>query len=304
MKRFDINILGVGSALPTTRHNPSSQVVNFREKLFMIDCGEGTQQQMRKMKLQFSRLNHLFISHLHGDHCFGLPGLLSTLGLLGRTADLVIHAHSDAERVFAPLLSYFCKELPYRIVYHAINTKSNDVIYEDRGLTVRTIPLKHRLPTCGFLFEEKPNAPHLVGDLIKFYNIPIGELAAIKQGADYVTPQGVVVPNSRLTTPATKSFSYAYCSDTAYHPAIVPMIEGVDLLYHEATFADEHASRAKETFHTTARQAATIAKEAAVGKLLIGHFSSRYVNEDVLLQEAREVFPETIVARELQCYEL
>ncbi len=304
MKRFDVNILGAGSALPTTRHYPSGQVVNFREKLFMVDCGEGTQRQMRKMKLHFGHLNHIFLSHLHGDHCFGLPGLLSTLGLLGRTADLVIHAHSDAEKIFAPLLNYFCKEMPYRILFNPIDTKSCNTIYEDNGITVRTIPLRHRIPTCGFLFEEKAGKPHLVGDLIKFYNIPISQLEAIKDGADYVTPAGVIVPNSRLTTPASPHFSYAYCSDTCYHPTIIPIIEGVDLLYHEATFADDQARRAKETYHTTARQAATLAKEAGVGKLLIGHFSARYTNETILLKEAKEVFENTGIARELHSYVL
>lgn len=302
MKRFDVNILGVGSALPTTRHYPSGQIVNFREKLFMVDCGEGSQLQMRKMKLHFGHLNHIFISHLHGDHCFGLPGLLSTMGMLGRTADIVIHAPSDAEKVFAPFLQFFCKDMPYRVRFNAIDTKKSDLIYEDKGITVRTIPLKHRIPTCGFLFEERAGKPHLVGDLIKFYNIPISQLAAIKDGADFVTPAGVVVPNSRLTTPASKHHSYAYCSDTCYRPSIVPIIEGVDLLYHEATFADDQARRAKETFHTTARQAATIAKEAGVGKLLIGHFSARYTDEKILLKEAKEIFENTEVAKELHNY--
>lgn len=298
MEKFEINILGCGSALPTTRHLPSAQVVNFRDKLFMVDCGEGTQLQLRRMRLKFTRLCHLFVSHMHGDHCFGLPGMLSTLGLLGRTGEFVIHAHPDAEKVFRPMLDYFCKDLPFEVRFNSVDPASHGLIYEDRGVEVYSLPLKHRMPTMGFLFKEKQKERHLRPDMIAFWKIPIRDLQSIKEGADWVTPDGDIVPNGALTKPAEASRSYAYCSDTAYHEPLIPLIEGVDLLYHEATFAEDAAPRAKETFHSTARQAATIAKKASVKQLMIGHFSARYEDDSLLLKEAQSIFPKTILAKE------
>ena len=296
MANIELNILGCGSALPTTRHLPSSQVLNVREKLFMIDCGEGAQLQFRRQKLKFSRLQHLFISHLHGDHCFGLPGLISTLALLGYTGELVIHVHSEAEKPFRAMLDYFCRDLPFSLRFNPIVPGEN--IYEDRSLIVRTLPLKHRIPTCGFLFEEKQKARHLLGDMVRFYNIPVKLLADIKMGADYVTPDGRVILNERLTRPADRSIRYAYCSDTAYTEKLLPYIEGVDLLYHESTFAEDNVLRAKETFHSTAKQAATMALKAHVGQLLLGHYSARYLNASIFLDVARTVFPNPILANE------
>lgn len=298
MERFELDILGCGSATPTTLHNPSSQVLNVRDKLFMIDCGEGTQLQFRRSKLRFGRLNHIFISHLHGDHCFGLIGLISTLGLLGRTGDLSIYAVAGLEDVLRPEIDFFCKDAPFKVKVETFDPKKSEVIYDDRSVSVTTIPLKHRVPCAGFLFQEKQKDAHLIPDMIKFYDIPVRKLAKIKQGADFVTEDGVVVPNNRLTRPAEAARSYAYCSDTAYNEKIVPIIEGVDLLYHEATFADANLSRAKETGHSTARQAAQIAKLANVKKLMLGHFSARYQDNTELLREALEVFPHTILANE------
>ncbi|MDR1782636.1 MAG: ribonuclease Z [Dysgonamonadaceae bacterium] len=298
MEKFEVIILGCGSALPTVKHNLSAQAVNFRDKLFLIDCGEGTQLQYRAMKLNFSKLNRIFISHLHGDHCFGLPGLISTLGMLGRTADLHIHTPADAETVFGPLLDYFCRELPFKVFFEPFDTRKNKVVYEDKSLKISTIPLKHRVPSAGFLFEEKPAFPHIVREMIDFYNVPIAKIKEIKEGADFVTPDGKVVPNDRLTTPADPPRRYAYCSDTAYYEKIVSIIEKADLLYHEATFCNDDLKRAKETFHSSALQAASIAKMAQVKKLLIGHFSARYPDEKILLNEAREVFPNTELANE------
>lgn len=298
MERFDLNILGCGSALPTTKHNLSSQVLNLRDKLYMIDCGEGTQLQFRKFKLNFNRLGHIFLSHLHGDHCFGLPGLISTLGLLGRTADLHIHAQADAEKVFQPALNYFCKELPYKVFFHAFNPYQSELILEDRTLTVHSIPLKHRVPTTGFLFSEKPKSRHIVRDMCDFHKVPVYKLNDIKAGLDFITEEGETIPNNILTRPAAPPKRFAYCSDTAYNEKIIPIIEGVDLLYHEATFSHEHIARAKETFHSSAKQAASIAKEAKAKKLIIGHFSARYPDENILLNEAREIFPDTILAKE------
>jgi ribonuclease Z len=298
MERFEVNILGCGSALPTTKHFLSSQVVNLRDKLYMIDCGEGSQLQFRAMKLKFQRLNHVFISHLHGDHCFGLPGLISTLGLLGRTSDLHIYAQPDTEKVFQPLLDYFCKQLPYKVIFHPFNPARNELIFEDRTLKVSTIPLKHRVPSAGFLLEEKPKSPHIIREMIDFYQVPVSRINAIKNGMDFITPEGEIIPHQRLTRPAEPAHTYAYCSDTAYYEKIIPIIEGVDVLYHEATFGEEDLVRAKETYHSSARQAASIAKAANVKKLVLGHFSARYPDETILLNEAREIFPHTILANE------
>ena len=298
MADFDINILGCGSALPTTRHLATSQVVDLRDKLYMIDCGEGSQLQMRRMHIKFSRLNHIFISHMHGDHCFGLPGLISTLGLLGRIGELVIHAPKEIEGYMRPILYTFCKGMPYEVRFNHIDTHSHSLIMEDRSLSVYSIPLKHRIPTCGFLFEEKPKEAHIIREMIDFYQIPIHSIKDIKQGKDYVTPEGEVIPNARLTHPATPPKRYAYCSDTAYNPSMIPIIEGVDLLYHEATFAERDKARAKETFHSTARQAAEIAQKANVKRLVIGHYSARNDVLTELYDEAKELFPTTILGNE------
>ena len=301
MEKFELHILGCGSALPTTRHFPTSQIVNVRDKLFMIDCGEGAQLQFRKSRLKFSRLNHIFISHLNGDHCFGLLGLISTLNLLGRTAELHIHSPKGLEDLMIPVLDFFNRQMTYKVLFHEFGTKEAAVVYEDRSLTVTTIPLRHRMPCCGFLFAEKPGPNHILRDMIDFYQVPVYELNRIKNGADYVTPEGEVIPNARLTRPSAAPRRYAYCSDTIYLPSVTEQIKGVDLLFHEATFAEDAAPRAKETFHTTASQAARIARDAEVKRLLIGHFSARYDDEQVLLDEARAVFPNTQLAKETLC---
>ena len=299
MNKFELNILGCGSALPTMQHVPTSQVLNVREKLFMIDCGEGTQLQFRRARLRFNRLNQIFISHLHGDHCFGLIGLISTLGLLGRTGDLTIHAVADLERILRPQLDFYCKDLSFEVIFKSFDHTKHEVIYQDRSLTVSTIPLDHRMPCAGFLFEEAKNDLHLDGEAVKFYNIPIKELAKIKQGADYITECGQIISNNRLTKPAKPSRKYAFCSDTAYKESIIPIIRDVDLLYHESTFLDEDKARAKETRHSTASQAAEIALKANVKKLMLGHYSSRYSNDALFLEEAVKIFPNTILANEL-----
>lgn len=298
MEKFEVHILGCGSALPTTRHLATSQVINIREKLFMIDCGEGAQVQLRKSRLKFSRLNHIFISHLHGDHCFGLMGLISTFGMLERTANLHIHCHADLQRILEPQIEFFCKGMPYNVVFELFNPGEQTVIYDDRSVSVETIPLRHRVPCCGFLFREKPTPNHIRRDMIDFYQIPTYLINRIKNGEDYVLEDGTVIPNARLTTPSDPPRSYAYCSDTCYLPRICEQIKGCDLLFHEATFADADAKRAKETFHTTAPQAAEIAKAAQVKKLVIGHYSARYEDESILLKEASEIFPQTMLAQE------
>ena len=298
MENFEIHILGCGSALPTTRHNASAQIIRIGNKQFMVDCGEGTQIQLRRNHIHFSFINHIFISHLHGDHCFGLIGLISTFALLGRTAPLHIYADSKLEEVMKPQIEFFCKGMNYPLFFHSIDAAKHQVIYEDNTITVETLPLKHRMPCCGFLFREKPKKRHLIGDVVNFYNIPAYMRQSIKDGADYTTPDGETIPNSRLTKEADRSRSYAYCSDTAPCNCNNEQLKGVDLLYHEATFADSEKERAAQTFHSTARQAAQVASEAGVKKLMIGHYSSRYESLDTLLSEAREVFDNTIAANE------
>ncbi len=304
MEKFELHILGCGSALPTTRHFATSQVVNLRDKLFMIDCGEGAQMQLRKSRLKFSRLNHIFISHLHGDHCFGLMGLISTFGLLGRTAELHIHSPKGLEELLTPMLNFFCHTLAYKVIFHEFDTRQTSVVYEDRSMTVTTIPLQHCIPCCGFLFAEKARPNHIIRDMVDFYKVPVYELNRIKNGSDYVTPEGEVIANTRLTRPSDPPRKYAYCSDTIFRPEIVEQLSGVDLLFHEATFAESELARAKETYHTTAAQAARIALEAGVRQLVIGHFSARYEDESILLKEASAVFPNTILAKENLCISL
>lgn len=298
MEKFELHILGCGSALPTMKHFPASQVVNVRDKLFMIDCGEGAQLQFRKSRLKFSRLNNIFISHLHGDHCFGLIGLTSTLNLLGRTADLNVYSPPGLEAQLGPLFDYFIHDATFKVLFHEFQADKPEVIYEDRSITVETIPLKHRLPTCGFLFREKPSPNHIRSEMTSFYGVPISWMNRLKNGEDYVTEEGETIPNSKLTSPPLPPHSYAYCSDTAFLPTIAEQIKGVDLLYHEATFAEEDKARAEEVNHSVASQAATIAKMAGAKRLVIGHFSARYDDETILLEQAREVFPDTILAQE------
>ena len=298
MAEFNINILGCGSALPTTRHLATSQIVDLRDKLYMIDCGEGTQVQMRRMRVRFGRLAHIFISHLHGDHCFGLPGLISTLGMLGRTGELVVHGPKEVETYLRPVMDLFCRGMEFEVRFNPVDTRSHSLVMEDRSLSVYSIPLKHRIPTCGYLFAEKPKEAHIIREMTDFYQVPVRCMKDIKQGQDYVTPEGEVVPNSRLTRPAAPPKRYAFCSDTAYNRSIIPIIEGADLLYHEATFAECDLARAKETFHSTARQAAEIARAAHVKRLVIGHYSARYEDLSELHREAEAVFPGTILGNE------
>ena len=302
MKKFEVTILGSGSALPTIKNNQTSQIVNIREKLFMIDCGEGTQLQFRKARLKFTRLQRIFISHLHGDHCLGLMGLFSTFGLLGRTADLHIHSPKGLEQLLKPALDHFCNNMPYKLYFHEFDTKKPEIIHEDRSLTVTTIPLIHRIPCAGFLFKEKPGLNSILPKQTSKYNVPVYEMNRLKAGFDFTAEDGTVIPNELLTKPAALPRSYAYCSDTLYNPNLVNQIKGVNLLFHEATFANSEKIRAKQTCHSTAEDAANIALQAGVKQLLIGHFSARYRNKEVLLEEAKALFPETLLATELQTY--
>lgn len=304
MEPFKITILGCGSATPTLRHFPTSQIVEIRGKLFMIDCAEGTQLQIRKTRIAFSKLQAVFISHIHGDHCFGLIGMISTFGLLGRTAPLHIYAPSALHDMLNRQIDLFCFNLGYEVVFHEIDTTKSYVIYEDRSLTVTTLPLTHRVPCAGFLFREKPTLPHIRRDMIDFYGIPVAYIPSIKNGADWQLSDGTVIPNSRLVSPAAEPRAYAYCSDTAYRPELVSLLHDVNLLYHEATYGEDMIEHAVKYCHSTARQAAIIARDAQVQRLLIGHYSSRYTDESVLLNEAKQFFDKTILADEMQTISL
>ncbi len=299
-----LTILGCGSALPTRTHFPGSQILEMRDKQYMIDCGEGTQIRMRQMGIRSGRLGHIFISHLHGDHCFGLIGLISSFGMLNRTADLHIHAPKGLEELMQPLLNFFCDQLPFKVIFYEINPRKHALIFEDRSIKVHSLPLKHRVPTCGFLFEEKPRERHIKREMIEFYNIPLSKIHKIKQGEDYVTETGEKIANELLTNPSDEPKRYAYCSDTAYTEKIIPWIAGVDCLYHEATFTQEEKLRAKNTLHSTAAQAATIALKAGVKKLIIGHYSARYSTTAPLHKEARLIFENTIAAEDMTVYEI
>ena len=304
MNKFQITILGCGSAIPTTMHNPPSQLVDLNEKLFMIDCGEGTQLQMRKFKVRISKLHSLFISHLHGDHIFGLPGLLSTLSMLGRTGDLHIYAHKEINLLIKPFLIYMGKHMSFKINLIPLNPERQELIFESKSIRIYSFPLHHRIATNGFLFEEKESSRHIIREMIDLYQIPLKQIPEIKEGADFVMSDGAVIRNNMLTSPGNPPRSYAYCSDTAYAPEIIPYIKNADLLYHEATFAESELVRAGETYHSTARQAAEIAKAANVRQLVIGHYSSRYNELGTLLKEAVAVFPNTELASEGKVFEL
>lgn len=293
-----LTILGCNSALPTSERFSAAQVLEILGRLFLIDCGEGTQMQLRKMKVNFARINHIFISHLHGDHYLGLFGMLSSFNLLGRKHTLTIYGPKELEEIVNFQMRFLSAELTYQINFVNIETGASTQIYEDKRLTVTTIPLRHRIPTYGFLFREKPKPRNIHKEAIEQYHLSISDIVKIKEGADLVAEDGQVIPNNELTTSSGTSASYAYCSDTNYYESIIPIIKEVDLLFHEATFMHEMLPRAKETFHTTALQAGTIAQKANVKRLVIGHYSARFPNPEPLLLEAQSVFPNTIAAKD------
>jgi len=304
MLPFTVTILGCSSALPTSTRFPTSQIVNLNEKLYLIDCGEGTQIQLRKFGVKIGKINHIFISHLHGDHIFGLPGLISSMALGGKKGELHIYSHSELKIMMDNLMKFMNEFADFKVVYHPLNFRAKSLIYEDSRLTIESFPLKHRIPCCGFLFREKQHELHLQGDKLESLNIPLKERVAIKYGANYRTPSGVLIPNCELTCPADPIRSYAFCTDTLYRKQIIPIISQVDLLYHEATFADDLSDLALKTYHSTAKQAAKLAVEAGVKKLIIGHFSSRYKSVKPLVDEAKVVFPNTFPANDGDRFEL
>ncbi|HPC99054.1 MAG TPA: ribonuclease Z [Bacteroidales bacterium] len=299
-----LTILGSSSALPTSARNPSAHVLNVHERLFLIDCGEGTQMQMRRFRIRFGKINHIFISHIHGDHVFGLYGLLSTFSLMGRQTPLHIYAPANYEKMFISHLNDFDIYPEFDIVFQPLEGKKIQTVLEDKHLTVKAFPLRHRIPSFGFLFREKEELRKIVREMIVKHNIPVSKIPGIKKGEDFVKDDGTVIRNEDLTIPPPKPRTYAYCSDTSYFSRLPSYLKEVDILYHEATFGDDHADLAPLTGHSTASEAAKVAAAAGVKKLLIGHFSSRYKDAGVLLEQARKIFPETFIAEEGVSYNI
>ena len=295
MTRFDLNILGCGSATPTHRHLPSCQVINVRDNLFMIDCGEAAQMSFRRCRLKMDRLSDIFISHLHGDHVFGLFGLLSTMALNGKTGVITIHTFAEGVKQIGGVLDFYCRERPFELRFNVISTQK-EVIYEDNSITVTAFPMRHRVPTVGFRFDEKPKLRHINSRMTTAYEVPHYKMNGLREVEDFVTPDGKVIPNHILTTDADPCHSYAYCSDTTYCDKVVDAVEGVDWLYHEATYDNSLAPKAHARYHSTAGEAGQVAREAGAKHLIIGHYSKRYNDEDLLVREASEAFGKPALA--------
>lgn len=299
-----LTILGSSSALPTSERFPSAHVLNVHERLFLIDCGEGTQMQLRKYRIRFGKINHIFISHLHGDHVFGIYGLLSTFNLMGRTNPVHLYAPANYHSMLQSHLSDFDISLGFDINFVPLAGKEPSRILDDKYVTVTSFPLKHRVPSFGFLFREKPHDRNIIKEAIEKYDIPVLKIPAIKKGADFVMNDGSVIPNHEITIAPPEPLSYAYCSDTSYFKRLASFVKNADLLYHEATFEADLQDLADTVGHSTTIDAARIALEAGVGTLLIGHFSARYKKTGHLVEEARSIFPETYPAKEGDTWEL
>jgi ribonuclease Z len=295
---FEVTVLGSSSATPIFQRHPTAQVLNIRERFFLIDCGEGTQAQFLKYRLKLNKISHIFISHLHGDHYLGLVGLLSTMHLQGRANELHIFGQPELMDVIELQLRLSQTRLRYQLVFHPVRHFAPATILEDEEIIVKTIVLNHRIPCTGFLFREKPKPRKLIISKLQQYHIPFSFYGRLKDGHDFEDDEGRIIPNHELTLSSKEPRSYAFCSDTIFDESIVDEIKGVNLLYHEATFMHDMLERAQATFHTTSLQAAIIAQKAQVGKLLIGHFSARYRDLQPLLDEARTVFSNTELAIE------
>lgn len=298
-----LTILGCYAATPRTFTNPTSQILEIKNRIFLIDCAEGTQVQLRKNKIRFSKINHIFISHLHGDHFFGLIGLVSTFTLLNRTTDLHIYGPKGIQEIIKLQLRLSISWPNYSLFFHELESNESEIIFEDQKVVVKTIPLKHRVYTNGFLFEEKIGERKLNMDAVQNYKIDICYYQNIKNGKDITLDNGKVIENAKLTFDPIAPKKYAFCSDTAYHEAILPIIKNVDVLYHEATFLQSEESLAKKTLHSTSKEAATIALKANVKQLILGHYSTRYENIDFFREEAAAIFPEVVLADDGKIFE-
>ncbi|MBP8823172.1 MAG: ribonuclease Z [Flavobacteriales bacterium] len=300
--RFEVTTLGTGAALPARGRYPTAQLLNIHERLFLVDCGEGTQERLRMAQVNMGRIERVFISHLHGDHYLGLMGLISSMHLQGRLKELHVHGPAELREVIELQLRVSRTYLRFPLHIHAVPHQSGAMVLEDGQVTVTALALRHRIECTGFLFREAPHPRRLLKEQVG--RIPHYARRSVKRGEDLLLPTGEVVPNVQLTGPPPPVRSYAYCSDTALAPELVPFLRGVDLLYHEATFAAALAARAKETMHSTAGQAATMAKEAGAGQLLLGHFSSRYKDVGLLVAEAVAIFPNTLPAEEGRTFQI
>ena len=298
MEKFEVHILGCGSALPTTRHNATSQVIDLRDKLYMIDCGEGTQSQYRRVGLSFSRLGHIFISHLHGDHCFGLFPLIATLGLEGKRTPLDIYAPAPMGDILDYHRRYFWDDLPYEVKWHEVRTTEHAIVMENNTLEVWSIPLRHRVPTAGYLFKEKQPGLNVDKFKIEKYGLSIAQIVAAKRGEDITLDNGTTIANEELTYIPYAARSYAYLSDTTYSAKAASLVKGVDLLYHETTYSIKDATVARGRGHSTTAEAAKVALKAEAKRLIIGHFSSRYKDYEELREECRAIFPNSDIAAE------
>lgn len=287
-----LTILGCYAATPRTFTNPTSQILEIKNRMFLIDCGEGTQVALRRNKIKFSRIEHIFISHLHGDHLYGLVGLVSTFMLLNRTQDLHIHGPKGIKEIILLQLRLSGSYTGYNLYFHELESRESQVVFEDDKVLVRTIPLNHRIYTNGYLFQEKPGLRKLNVQAAEEYGIHTAYYRNILLGKDITLDDGTIVPNTELSFDPEKPKSYAFCSDTVYSEEIIPYIKGVDALYHESTFLEKESELALKTMHTTAIQAATIAKKAEVKKLILGHYSTRYDNIEMFRNEALTVFPD------------
>ena len=295
---FSLTVLGNSSALPTSKRFPSACVLNIHERFFLIDCGEGTQIQLRKFKIKLGKINHIFISHLHGDHVFGLFGLISSFNLIGRKSDLHIYANKEIESILGNHFKHFDKNREYKIIYHHLIYGKTEQLYEDKNLIISSFPLNHRIPAHGFLFNEKKRPNHIRKEMIEKYQVPIRCINDIKFGADFTTEKGEIIKNNILTFPSYKSRSFAFCSDTKYDELNVKYIKEYDLLWHEATFLSDLKHRAEETFHSTAEDAAKIAELANVKYLILSHFSSRYKEYGIIKSEAEKFFKNIYIAED------
>lgn len=295
---FKVTILGSGSAAPSANRHHTAHALNVHEQFYLIDCGEGTQERLRKYGINPMKLNAVFISHLHGDHVFGLPGLISTLNLLGRKTPLHLFGPMPIGDILARHIRFFEPNLGYEIVCHELNARENELVFENKVLEVTTIPLRHRIPSMGYLFREKTPPLNIDKKIIEKYGLPLSQIVALKRGEDIVLDNGELLSASKATYIPYTPRSYAYCSDTNYSGKVVNLVQGVDLLYHEATFLDKDKHLAKETGHSTALQAAKAAKLSNAGRLMLGHFSARYKDEGVFLEEAQSLFSNTVLAHE------
>jgi len=297
-----LTILGCHSATPRWDANPTAQVLDVKGHLFLIDCGEGTQVQLRRYKVKFSRIKHIFISHLHGDHFFGLVGLISTFRLLGREAELHIYGPKGIKEAITLQLKLGNSWTNFPLLFHELDSKEPELLFEDDKVSVHTIPLNHRIYTNGFLFREKLGERKLNIDAVQKANVSMSYYQKIKQGFDIVNEDGNTIPNKQLTLDPEPSKTYAFCSDTAYEPAIILQLKEVTVLYHEATFLNEHQALAEKTKHSTAKEAASIAREANVEKLILGHYSGRYGDFECFRKEAQEVFENVALAEDGKVY--